>query len=64
MLAMLYVRTADLESGADPASSCRLYRRALALFEPIAASGPLPPDRRPLFERAKAQAGACGLAAR
>jgi hypothetical protein len=51
------VRTADLE--ADGSSACELYRKALALFEPIAAAGGLPADRRPDFDRAKGRAAAC-----
>ena len=53
MLAMLYVRTAELEFGADRPDACRLYARALPLFEKVAATGALPPDRQEMFERAK-----------
>jgi hypothetical protein len=63
MLAMLYVSTAELESGADRAASCQLYAKAMSLFEPIAAAGVLPPDRQELFERAKAQIAGCPGAA-
>jgi hypothetical protein len=53
MLAMLYVSTAELESGADRAGSCQLYAKAVALFESIAAAGSLPSDRQELFEPAQ-----------
>ena len=56
MLAALYVQTADLETGAG-AASCELDRKAVALFESIAAAGGLPAERRPLYERAKARCG-------
>ena len=56
MLAALYVETADLEAGSGVAS-CELDRKALALFESIAAASGLPPERRALYERAKARCG-------
>ena len=59
ILAMLYVRTADLESNTDRDSACQLYRKAQALFESIAAGSALPSDRQALFDRAKAQAAGC-----
>jgi non-specific serine/threonine protein kinase/serine/threonine-protein kinase len=61
MLAMLYVRLA--EQAPDRGAACRLYRRALEVFEPIAAKGPLLPDRRPAYEAAKSGARACAAAA-
>ena len=59
MLAMLYVRTADLEARADRPASCQLYARAVALFGSLAAAGSLPPDRKEQFERARAQFAGC-----
>ena len=59
MLAMLYVRTAELELAADRADSCQLYAKALPLFESVAAAGGLAPDRQEMFERAKTRLAAC-----
>ncbi len=61
MLAMLYVRLADGEP--DRRSACALYRRALDIFEPIAARGGMPPDRRESFEAANKAAAGCAPAA-
>ncbi len=57
MLAMLYVRLG--ERAADRSSACTLYRKSLDIFEPIAARGALPPDRRESFEEAKKAAAGC-----
>jgi tetratricopeptide (TPR) repeat protein len=59
MLATLCVELAELDAGADRASACRLYARALALLGPIASAGSLPPESRPIFERAKAGSEGC-----
>ncbi len=57
MLAMVYVRLG--EHAADRHSACAVYRKALDIFEPIAARGALPPDRRESFEEAKTAAAGC-----
>ncbi len=61
LLAMLYVRLADGEP--DRVTACGLNRRALAIFEPIAARGVMQPDRRESFEAAKKAAAGCAPAA-
>ncbi len=62
MLAMLLVRTADLEAGADPRGACALYGRARGLFGPD--GGPSsPPERRALFERASQRFAECSTVA-
>jgi len=60
MLAMLYVRLGAAE--ADRPAACALHRRALDIFEPIAARGELPPDRRASFDAAKKAAAGCAPA--
>lgn len=61
MLAMLSSEIADIETegGGSRASACALYRRSVSMFEKIAGTGPLQPDRQIAFDRAKTGAAAC-----
>jgi tetratricopeptide (TPR) repeat protein/predicted Ser/Thr protein kinase len=59
MLATLYVKIAELQEVTDRASACDLYGRAVSLFGPLAAAGPLAADRQQLFEKARAFSTAC-----
>jgi tetratricopeptide (TPR) repeat protein len=59
MLGDLYVQIADAEQPEDR-KACGLYGKAVEIFEPMAASGTLTEKRRPVFDHARRQLGACG----
>jgi non-specific serine/threonine protein kinase/serine/threonine-protein kinase len=59
MLGTLYVQIADLEIDRDRAEACALYRKAVSIFEPLAAGGGLPPNRKEELGRATERAAAC-----
>ena len=59
MLGTLYVDIADLEAAGGADEACGLYRKAVGVFEPIAASGVLPAKRREQLAHAKERLATC-----
>jgi len=59
MLGSLYVELAELERSENASEACTLYGKAVRIFEPMAASGSLPPRRRQRLEVAKERLAAC-----